>query len=126
MERKDKGILLLLALGAAYAAFVNWDVIAERLSLDDLTPGRVKAIDMAKKDLSFDGLQPNSFVLRNRAKNNEVRLGEDPWVANRIDGDRWLVTLTYTQEGHVVQHKFECNIATGNVKFIPDPAHPPR
>ena len=125
MERRDIMILLLLAAGGGYAAFTNWDVIAERLSLDDLSPGRVKAIDMAKKDLTFDGLQANSLVLRNREKNNEIKLGEDPWVANRIEGDRWLVSVTYRQEGEWVKQQFDCNIATGAVKYIPG-ATPPR
>lgn len=126
MERKDICILLLLAAGAGYATYTNWDLIKERLSLDDLTPGRVKAIDMAKKDYTFDGLQPNSLVLNQRAKNNEIALGQDPWVAQRINGERWLVILTYHQDGQLVKHQFDCNIATGIVKLLPQGAQPPR
>ena len=118
--------LLLLAAGAGYATYTNWDFIKEKLSLDDLTPGRVKAIDMAKKDYTFDGLQPNSIVLSQRARNNEIKLSDDPWTASRINTDRWLVTLTYQQEGQVVTHQFDCNIATGNVKLVPQGAQPPR
>ena len=126
MERKDQMILLLLAAVAGYATYKNWDVIAERLSLDDLTPGRVKAIDMAKKDYTFDGLQQNSLVLNQRANNKEIKLGEDPWTAKRINGDRWLVTLTYQQEGQSVTHQFDCNIATGMVKLVPQNPQPPK
>ncbi|HEU4418551.1 MAG TPA: hypothetical protein VFT55_06405 [Planctomycetota bacterium] len=126
MERKDIWILLLLAAGAGYATYTNWDLIKEKLSLDDLTPGRVKSIDMAKKEYTFDGLQPNSLVLNQRAKNNEITLGEDAWVAQRINGDRWLVTVSYQQEGQLVKHQFDCNIATGSVKLVPQGAQPPR
>ena len=126
MERKDSMILLLLAAVAGYATYANWDLIAAKLSLDDLSPGRVKAVDMAKKDLSFDGLQPNSLVLRNRAKNNEIKMGEDPWAATRIEGDRWLVTVSYSQDGQFVTQQFDCNLATGVVKLIVQGAQPPR
>jgi hypothetical protein len=126
MERKDTMILLLLAAVAGYATYAHWPAIAQRLSLDDLSPGRVKAMDMAKKDMSFDGLQPNSLVLRNRAKNNEIKMGEDPWAATRIEGDRWLVTVSYSQDGTWVTQQFECNIGTGNVKLVPQGAQPPR
>src|SRR5262245_419592 len=126
MERKDIMILLLLAAGAGYATFTNWDFIKEKLSLDDLTPGRVKAIDMAKKDMTFDSLQPNSLVLNQRAKNNEIKLAEDPWGAKRINGDRWLVNVSYQQEGQWVTHHFDCNIATGVVKHFPPGATPPK
>jgi hypothetical protein len=126
MERKDIWLLVLIAAGAGYATYTNWDVIKEKLSLDDLTPGRVKAIDMAKKDYTFDGLQPNSLVLNQRAKNNEITLPEDPWTAKRIDGDRWLVTLVYSEGGQAVKRQFDCNIATGIVKVVPQHAQPPR
>jgi hypothetical protein len=126
MERKDQMILLLLAAVAGYATYTHWPAIAQRLSLDDLSPGRVKAMDMAKKDMSFDGLQANSIVLRNRAKNNEIKLADDPWAANRIEGDRWLVTVSYNQEGQWVTQQFECNIATGNVKLLVQGAQPPK
>jgi len=126
MERRDQMILLLLAAVAGYATYANWPAIAESLRLDDLSPGRVKAMHMAKKDMSFDGLQPNSLVLRNRAKNNEIKLGEDPWTATRIEGDRWLVTVSYSQDGQWVNQQFDCNTATGVVKLIPQGAQPPR
>ena len=94
--------------------------------MQPLSFGDAEAIDMAKKDMTFDGLQPNSLVLNQRAKNNEIKLGEDPWGAKRIDGDRWLVNLSYQQEGQWITHHFDCNIATGVMKHIPPGATPPR
>ncbi|HEX6810973.1 MAG TPA: hypothetical protein VF384_05045 [Planctomycetota bacterium] len=126
MERRDMGILMLVALGAGYAAFVNWDTIAEKLSLDDLSPGRVKAIDMAKKDMTLDSLQANSLVLRERARIGEIRMSEDPWTASRIEENLWLVVMDYTAGGEPHQYRFHVNVATGVVKLLPQTAQPPR
>ena len=127
MERKDKMILLVLALGAGYAGFVHWDWISAKLSLDDLSPGRIKAIDLAKKDLTFDGLQANSLVMRERARNGEIKMEEEPWEATRIDENRFVVVVAFIEDGLPKSHRFDVNIATGGVKLIPPTsAQPPR
>ena len=83
-------------------------------------------LDLAKKDLTFDGLQANSLVLRERARNREITMEQEPWEATRIDDNLFLVVVTFTEGGVHKSHRFDVNIATCNVALIPNAAQPPR
>ncbi len=126
MERKDKLILLLMLSGAGYAAFANWDTMRTKLGLDDLAPGRLKAIDLAKKDMTLDRTLANWLVLHERRRNKEIEMEEEPWDATRLEGNRFLVVVRFTERGQPHGYRFEVNTASGGVTRLEDGARPPR
>jgi hypothetical protein len=127
MERRDKLILLLLLAGGGYATYRNWDVINTTLGLDDIAPGRVKAIDLAKRDTTFHRGRPNSVVVQELARGGEIELAPDAWQAQRQDGDVFRVTCTFRQRGESRCYEFEVDVSTGRVTFLEsESTQPPR
>lgn len=118
MERRDKLFLLLVLGGGAYAVHTNWETIRDKLGLDDLAPGRIKAMELAKKNYNFERSIPNWQVVANLEANKEIEVDGDPWAAERIENDQWRVTCTYWQRGRQVQHLFRVNVNTGAVAWM--------
>ena len=99
MEKKDALLMLLLAGAGGYAVFANWETIRLKLGLDDLHPGRIKAMELAKKAYSFEQNTANSVVLRVREDNGEIKLQGEPWSGVEIKAPRYRVTCTYVENG---------------------------
>jgi hypothetical protein len=117
MEKKDKLFVLLVALGGAYAVHANWDRIRERLGLEDMYPGRIKAMQLAKSSHNFQAYAVNWAVLRDREANGEIKTNGDPWAATEIEKPRYRVTCTYTEQGERRVHRFTVDVGTGSVTY---------
>jgi hypothetical protein len=127
MERKDKLILLLLLAGAGYFGYTHWDTISITLGLDDIAPGRVKAIDLAKREQSFQRGRPNSIVLADQVRSGDIVMDHDAWQAQRLHGDVFLVLCNYRERGERHCHRFEVDVATNGVTLLEDEdAQPPK
>jgi hypothetical protein len=118
MERRDKWFLLLLLAGAGYAGYRNWDVISTTLGLDDIAPGKVKAIDLAQREMTFERSRPNSVVLKDRARRGEIEFGPDAWHATRQGGDLFRVFFTFREGGQDRCYEFDVDIANGRVTLV--------
>lgn len=117
MQRKDAIILLVLALGGAYAVRTNWDAIREKLGLDDLQPGHIKAMQLAKNARTFDTYNPNWTALRDREASGEIKVAGDPWHSTEIGNLRFRVTCTYVEKGERRVHVFQVDTASGTVTY---------
>lgn len=125
MEKRDAVLLTLLAGAAAYAAHRNWDTISAKLGIGDLSPGRLKAIRLAKDAFSFAPPSPNSIVLRDRAKNGEITLPKEPWEATEIQDARYRVTCTWTEAGRRHVHVFTVDNGRSAVDYEGEEAAAP-
>ena len=117
MEKKDTILLLVLAAAGAYAVHTHWDTIRTKLSLDDLQPGRIKAVQLAKDAISFEAYVVNWMVLRDRVANGEIKVQGDPWLATEIKKPKFRVTCTYVERGERRVHLFTVDIASGAVAY---------
>ena len=97
MEKRDAFILLLVLGGGGYAAYTHWDVIAEKLSLADLSPGRLKAVDLAKNAADIGNGFSNWQWLESRSKRREIELPADPWIAEPLVGEQYRVTVRWLE-----------------------------
>lgn len=112
MERRDVFILLLAAGGIGYAVYNNWDLVREKLGLDDLYPGRIKAIELAKKAYSLESYRTNWEVLHDRERTGEIKVIGDPWLADPIEKPWYVVTFTFKEAGQPRRYVFHVNVAT--------------
>lgn len=112
METRDRVILLLAAAGIGYAVYSNWDVIRERLGLDDMYPGRIKAIDLVKKAYSLDRYRMNWEILEDRKRGGSIQVVGDPWYAEPISEPLYKVTYTFKEAGQPRRYVFHANVAT--------------
>jgi hypothetical protein len=117
MEKRDALFLLLVLGGGGYAAYTHWDVIVETLSLDDLRPSRLKAIELAKDSNDFDSGFPNWHWLQSRQKRGEIELGETPWNAEPIAGEDYHVYARWVDDGDRIVVRFQVNIANRTVAY---------
>lgn len=127
MEKRDAFILLLLLGGGGYAAYEHWDVIAEKLSFADLSPGRLKAISLAKDSNDFDRGFHNWQWLQSRAKRREIELEPEPWSAEPIAGEVYAVHVRWTDDGDHMAAHFRVDVANRTVQYdAPDEPASPR
>lgn len=126
MEKRDAFILLLVLGGGGYAAHEHWDVIAEKLSFADLSPGRLKAISLAKESNDFDRGFHNWQWLQARAKRREIELAAEPWDADPIAGEVYAVRVRWVDDGDAIVARFRVDIANRTVHYESDdePASP--
>jgi hypothetical protein len=117
MEKKDALLMLLLAGAGGYAVYANWEPIRLKLGLDDLHPGRIKAVQLAKEANSFEAYSVNSVVLRDREANGEIKLQGEPWSATEIKRPRYRVTCTFFEKGQRKVHRFAVDVASGAVLY---------
>jgi hypothetical protein len=115
MERRDKFILLLLLAGGGLYAHRHWDEIATRLSLDDLRPGRIKAMELAKKEYTFERVRTNDVVVQQRVSAGEIKAVGDLWTADPQGGDRYFVNCTWVEGRDRCTQVFEVDIGSGRV-----------
>lgn len=111
MEKRDVIVLLLLAGGGAYAIHDNWDVIAERMGLEQLDPGRLKAIKLAKNSGCIGRGQTNWQHIQSRRALGKIHVESDPWLAEPIAGQDFRVTVRWLDEDQELQitHTFLVN-----------------
>ncbi|MBL9078340.1 MAG: hypothetical protein JNL08_12595 [Planctomycetes bacterium] len=95
MEKRDAFFLLLVLGGGGYAAYTHWDVIAEKLSFADLSPARLKAIDLAKDSSDLGQGFTNWQYLQTRARRGEITLQGEPWSAEPIAGEVYRVLVRW-------------------------------
>lgn len=117
VEKKD-AILLLLAAGVgAYAVHANWDTLRVKLGLDDLRPGLIKAMRLAKDAHTFDPTTTNWVYLRDRANNGEITLKGDPWESTEVGALNYRVTCTFTENGEAKVHVFAADIGKNALTY---------
>lgn len=126
MERKDRIFLLLLVGGVGYGVYHNRDAIKARLGLDDLAPGSIKAVVLAKQAFTFDRYRPNWVVLDGWLHDGQIQPEGDLWTAERVAGDDFRVLCRYRQDGEVKLHRLTVNTASGTVQAVEERAGPPR
>ena len=115
MEKRDAMFLLLVLGGGGYATYANWDTIVERLGLEQLDPGRIKAIVLAKDASDFQGGATNWQYIQSRHARGEIAVTQDPWVAKLVTGQQYRVTVHWNEDDADVVHGFTVNIATRTV-----------
>jgi hypothetical protein len=117
MEKRDALFLLLALGGGGYAAYTHWDVIAEKLSFADLSPGRLKAVELAKDSNDFDRGFRNWQWLQTQKKNGLLQMAEDPWSAEPIAGEEYTVLARWVDDGEPMVVSFRVNIAKRTVAY---------
>ena len=125
MERKDSIILLLLLSGGGYYGFTHWDQISQKLGLDDLNPGRIKAIELAKQQFTFDRYRQNGVVIHERMHDGVIQGAEDPWQAQRLRENHFRVVCSFREEGKSHHRLFEVNVGNGAVEDLGDSSTSP-
>ena len=130
MERRDQFLLLLALGGAGYAVHANWDMIAEKLSISDLSPGRIKAMELAKDSSNFQEGATNWQYMQMRSKQGHIRMATgSPWSADLIKGDEFRVIARWfeVEDDANVAYGFRVNPLRRTVIYegqITDPAAP--
>ena len=119
-------ILLLLSGGAGFYGHRHWDEITIRLGLDDLGPGRVKAIEIVKQDYTFERSRKNEVVVNAHVKGEEITPVGELWTAERRTDDLYVVHLNYKENADVCTQDFEVTLSTGEVKALDLKARPAR
>jgi hypothetical protein len=117
MERRDACLLLLVLGGGGYAAWTHWDVIAAKLSFADLSPGRLKAIELAKDASDFERGATNWQYLQTRHKRREIELPSEPWSAEPIAGEQYRVLARWLDDGDRVVVAFQVDVARRTVVY---------
>lgn len=125
MERKDRIIVLLMLGGIGYGAYHYRDVIEHRLGLDDLAPGRIKAVVLAKQAFTFDRYRPNWVVLEGWLHDGTIQADGELWTADRVTGNDFRVLCHYRDHGTPRVHAFDVNTDSGTVQ-AKENAGPPR
>jgi hypothetical protein len=125
MSKRDFFLMLVLCGGAGYGIHANWDKIQAKLGLDDLRPGRVKAIELCKKAQSFEQYRSNWEVLRDRVANEEIQVVGDPWTATAVDEKHYRVILSFKLEGQLRRHAFDVDMVTNVVVYAGELDEPP-
>ncbi|MBX3462715.1 MAG: hypothetical protein KF830_06065 [Planctomycetes bacterium] len=114
---KRAALFLVLALGGGYAAWTHWDVIAEKLSVVDFSPGRLKAIELAKDSSDFERGSTNWQYLQSRHRRREIDLPAEPWSAEPIVGESYRVVARWTEDGDRVVVAFRVDVAKRTVDY---------
>jgi hypothetical protein len=117
MEKRDAILLLLVLGGVGYAAHANWDVIKEKLSFADLSPGRMKAIELAKDSSDFESGSTNWQYMQSRSRQGAIQLAPEPWSAEPIAGEDYRVVARWTEDGERLAFGFRVNVATRTVAY---------
>ncbi len=117
MDKKQAVLLLVLAGGAGYAVHTNWDTIKVTLGLDDLRPGRIRALQMVKDAKAFDQYRANWMVVQDRKQNGEIEVVGEPWHAVEVAHPRYRVTCTFVEDGERLVHAFAVDIVSGDVAY---------
>lgn len=117
MERRDALLLLALIGGGAYAAHTHWDTIRDKLSFDDLDPEKLRAMKLCQEAYSFAPPDPNWIVLRDRAKNGDIKVPENAWRATAIQHPRYRVTCTWIEAGSPCVHAFTVDLGKSAVSY---------
>ncbi|MBL8726874.1 MAG: hypothetical protein JNM25_00495 [Planctomycetes bacterium] len=127
MEKRDALFLLLVLGGGGYAAYTHWDVIADKLSFDSLSPGRIKAVNLAKDSSDFEQGFRNWQWLQTQQKRGTIQMAEDPWSAEPIAGEDYTVLARWVADGDPMVVRFRVNIAKRTVAYdgaLDTPASP--
>ena len=117
MEKRDAFVLLLVLGGAGYAAFTHWDQIAAKLGFDDLSPGRRKEIELAKKSSDFEGGVTNWQYIESRHKRGEIQVTPEPWSAEPIGGQEYSVVVRWIDDGDRIVLGFRVDVAKRTVVY---------
>ncbi|GAB4153205.1 MAG: hypothetical protein Fur0037_22010 [Planctomycetota bacterium] len=117
MEKKDIALLLFLIGGAGYGVHANWDLIVAKLGLDDLRPGRIKAVELAKKARIFEQYRSNWEVLKDWRASERIAVLGDPWSAEKIDDRHYAVYCSFREEGEPHRHRFDVDLPSGAVTY---------
>lgn len=117
MEKRDTAILLLLLGGGGYAAYTHWDVIAEKLSFADLSPGRLKAVELAKDSSDFEQGFRNWQWMQTQHKRGAIELSAEPWSAEPIAGEQYTVYARWLDGGEPMVVSFRVDIAKRTVLY---------
>ncbi|MEZ5966946.1 MAG: hypothetical protein R3F56_24115 [Planctomycetota bacterium] len=125
MERRDKVFFVLLLGGLGYGGYQNREFIEQKLGLDDLAPGRIKAVDLCKHAFTLDRVRPNWVVLEGWLHDGQIEEDGELWTAQRVAGDDFRVLCRYKRDGEVQLHRFAVDTASGGVRVEED-AGPPR
>lgn len=112
METRDRVFVLLAAAGIGYAVYSNWDVIREKLGLDDMYPGRIKAVDLTKKAYSLDRYRTNWEILDDRKRGELIQVVGDPWSAEPVEDPVYRVTFTFKEDGQLRRYVWQTNVAS--------------
>lgn len=110
--------LLLLALGGGgYAAYTHWDVIAEKLNFADLSPARMKAIELAKKSSDFETGVLNWQYVETRQKRGEIQVTKEPWSAEPMSGQLYNVLVRWIDGGDPIVLSFVVDVGKRSVVY---------
>ncbi len=120
MEKRDVLFLLLVAGAGGYAAWEHRDWICERLGYRDLDPGRIKAIRLAKDSGSMGSGRTNWQHLQDRRRSGAIRFEGEPWVADPIRGQLYLVSIAWDDvaDDEHVTCRFQVDIASSSVEQL--------
>jgi hypothetical protein len=127
VEKRDAFLLLLALGGAGYAAYANWDVIAEKLSLAELSPSHLKAIQLAKDSSDLGAGATNWQWLQSRERLGEIRLAKEPWSSRHVAGQDYDLIVRWDEDGDAIAHRFRVDIANRTVAYegqLPQAASP--
>jgi hypothetical protein len=129
MERRDQFLLLLALGGAGYAIHSNWDTIALKLSFSELSPGRIKSMELARDSSNFQEGATNWQYMQTASKQGRIRLAPEPWTSDLIRGEEFHVIARWydVEDDTNVAYGFRVDTAKRTVFYegqIPVPATP--
>ena len=94
---KQAALLTVLVLGGGgYAVYANWEDISRKLGLGDLSPDHIRAVDLAKSARTLDRYTTNYEVIRERVRQEKLKVEGEGWVAEHRSGQRYEVRFAYT------------------------------
>ena len=117
MGKKSAFVLLVLVGIGAYGAHENWDKIRDRLGLEDLRPGSIKSLQLAKNARSLDRYNANWIVLRDKEANGQIKVEPNAWRATEVDELRVRVTFVFFEHSERHVHRFLVEHASGTVIY---------
>jgi len=117
MEKRDAFFLLLVLGGGGYAVHRHWDTIATKLGFADLSPGRLKAIALAKDSSDFERGFQNWQWLQSRAKRREIELAAEPWDAKPIAGEVYAVRVHWVEDDEPIVASFRVDVVNRTVRY---------
>ncbi len=126
MESGGKFLLLLALGGGGYYTHLHWDEISTACGLDELRPGKTKAIKLGREAQTIERGTPNWRVIDERIRSGRIEAVGDLWTADHKNSDLYIVHCCFRQNGDLFTQDFEVRLGSRAVTQLDLEAGAPR